>query len=792
LTKNILLATLVLACPVPAVSQGAVLNQYCVTCHNEKAKTAGLMLDRIRVDKVAENAPVWEKVVSKLRTGAMPPPGMARPTKANYDELATYLETELDRASAARPDPGRPVIHRLNRVEYSNAVRDLLGIDTDAIDIKALLPPDESTQGFDNIGAVLSVSPVLMERYLSAAAKITRIAVGETAVRPLFETYTAPKFLMQDRDRMSEDLPVGSRGGMAVRHHFPVEADYIVQVRLQRMARDAIRGLLDEQHEIEIRLDGERIQVFKVGAENKGRFQYFAAGGIGDPAQEEYERTADKDLEVRFHASAGTHVVGVAFLKRASLQEGPLQAPLTQVEFSQFKGGSPAVGNIIIGGPWDAKGIGETPSRRTIFQCRPAGNRDEESCAARILSSLARKAYRRPVTGEDLGILLAFYKDARSKGDFEAGIAAAIERILLDPEFLFRIERDPRNAAPNTAYRISDLELVSRLSFFLWSSIPDEELLSLAERGRLRDAAVLEQQVRRMLGDARSTALANNFAGQWLLLRNLRSFNPDPEVFPYFDDNLREAMQRETELFVESIVREDRSVTDLLNAGYTFVNERLARHYGIPNVYGSRFRRVNLPDENRRGLLGHGSILTATSYVNRTAPTLRGKWILENILGAPPPPPPPDVPSLKETDPGGKVFTMRERMEEHRSNPACSGCHRLMDPLGFALENFDAIGHWRTIDGTSAIDASGVLPEGDKFQGPAELRQLLMGRREQFAATVTEKLLTYALGRGLDYYDATAVRKIMRDAAPADYRWSSIVLSIVKSMPFQMRRSQPS
>jgi mono/diheme cytochrome c family protein len=774
--------------------QRELLNAYCVTCHNEKTKTAGLLLDKVGIDRVPENAAVWEKVAKKLRVGAMPPPGAPRPTKANYDFLAAYIETELDRTAAAKPNPGRPAIHRLNRTEYSNAVRDLLNIDTEAIDIKMLLPADDTAQGFDNIGAALSISPRLMERYVSAALKITRIAVGDRAIRPAFETYTAPKFLIQDQDRMDEDLPFGSRGGIAVRHHFPANAEYTVQVRLQRMYRDYIRGLLDEQHQMEITLDGERINLFKVGGEKKGRTSgdFTNAGFLGDPEQEEYERTADKDFIVRVRAAAGTHVIGITFLKKASLPEGPLRPRLTLFEFPQFKAGVPSVGEVIIGGPYDIHGVGDTASRRRIFECRPNRPQDEEGCARRILSNLARRAYRRPVTPQDLTVLVGFYNNARTTGDFESGIAASIERILLDPEFLFRIERDPRNAPVDTAYRLSDLELASRLSFFLWSTIPDEELLSLAERGRLKDPAVLEQQLRRMLNDFRSTALVNNFAGQWLLLRNLNSFSPDPKVFPYFDDNLRDAFRRETELFVESVMRDDRSVTDLLNADYTFVNERLAQHYGIPNIYGSRFRRVALPDQNRRGLLGHGSILTVTSYPNRTAPTVRGKWILENVLGAPPPPPPPDVPDLKDNSSGGKILTMRERMEQHRANPACATCHRQMDPLGFALENFDGSGRWRSTEGGSAIDSSGVLPDGEKFRGPAELRQVLLGKREQFVAVFTEKLLTYALGRGLEYYDAPTIRKIIREASPSDYRWSSIILGIIKSVPFQMRRPQSS
>jgi mono/diheme cytochrome c family protein len=770
----------------------ALLDQYCVACHNDALNTAELSLDGIDVEQVGDNVAVWETVAMKLRAGAMPPVGVPRPDPADHDALVAYLETELDRAAAENPNPGRSVIRRLNRTEYSNAIRDLLAIDTDAVDIRELLPPDESAQGFDNIGSALSVSPLLMERYLASAQKVVRIAIGDPTIQPVLESYDVPKYLMQDQYRMSEDLPFGSRGGISLRHHFPVEGDYVVQVRLQRMARQSIRGLHDEGHEMEIRLDGERVSQFQVGGEDVGAFEYFKSNRPLDAAQEEYERTADEDLEIRVHATAGTHLVGVSFQKEAYLPEGPLQPRLTQIEYAQFTGGLPAVGEVIIGGPYNATGVGDTPSRRKIFVCNPDSVPEQAACAKEFLSNLARRAYRRPVTDEDVEILLGFYEANRSSGGFEAGIEAALERLLLDPEFLFKIERDPEGVAPDTAYSISDLELASRLSFFLWSSIPDEELLSLAEQGRLSEPEILEQQVVRMLGDTRANTLVSDFAGQWLLLRNLSSFQPDPEAFPYFDDNLRDAFQRETELFVDSLLHEDRSVTDLLDADYTYLNERLARHYGIAGVYGSRFRRVSLSDEKRKGLLGHGSILMATSYPKRTAPTLRGKWILENILGAPPPPPPPDIPALMETGAGGKALTMREQMQQHTTNPSCSVCHARMDPLGFALENYDAIGLWRSTDGGSVIDATGELPGGEKFQGPAELRQLLLSKREQFVGTVTERLLTYALGRELEYYDGAAVRRIIHESAPTDYRWSALILNIVKSSPFQMRRSRPS
>ncbi|MBI4464008.1 MAG: DUF1592 domain-containing protein [Acidobacteria bacterium] len=699
---------------------------------------------------------------------------MPRPDKATYDSFATYLETELDRAATAHPNPGRPAIHRLNRAEYTNAIRDLLAVD---IDGRSLLPTDDSGYGFDNIADVLSVSPLLLERYMSAARKISRRAIGDAAIRPDVETYDVPQFLTQE-DRTSEDLPFGSRGGIAIRHHFPLDGDYTIRIRLQRNFDGYILGL-GEPHQLEVRLDRARIKLFTIGGEHKSKQE-----------QEEYVQfTADAGLEIRFPANAGTRLVGVAFLKETSKSEDVLRSRLLGYVFSHPGEGNPAVGSVAISGPYDAKGPGETPSRRKIFVCRPTGSQDEETCAKKILSTLARRAYRRPVTDADVQTLLGFYKAGRGEGGFEAGIEMALQAILVSPEFLFRIERNPVNVAPGAAYRISDFELASRLSFFLWSSIPDDQLLDLAARGKLQDSEVLQQQARRMLQDARSKALVNNFAGQWLYLRNMGSVSPDPDAFPDFDDNLREAFQRETELFFESLLREDRSVVALLNADYTFLNERLARHYQIPNVYGSHFRRVVLSEEERKGLLGQGSILTVTSYANRTSPTIRGKWLLENILGTPPPPPPPNGPSLKDRGENGKILSVRQRLEQHRANPVCASCHSRMDPLGFALENFDAIGKWRTAEDNTPVDSSGVLPDGTKFQGPAELRKILLSNPEQFVTTITEKLLTYALGRGVEYYDAPAIRKIVREAAPNDYRWSALIMGIVKSTPFQMRRS---
>ena len=765
----------------PAAQQRAVLNRYCVTCHNQELKTAGLMLDNLDVENISEGAELWEKVLDKLRAGAMPPAGMPRPDRSTSDALVAWLETELAREATAKPNPGRPAIQRLNRAEYTNAIRDLLEVD---IDGASLLPADDVSYGFDNIGDVLSVSTMLMERYLSAARKVTQLAIGDSTMRS--DTYDVHRFLVQE-DRISEDLPFGSRGGMAIRHFFPLDGDYVIQIRLKRdYSGEEILGI-HERHQLDVLLDGARIKLFQVGGEQD------TPGSNAEKNPVEYRRTADAGLEVRFPAEAGKRLVGITFVKETTVPEGIFQPRLAGIETKFWRDNSLSVTRVSISGPYDAKGAGNIPSRRKIFTCRPAGSGDKEACAEQILSALARRAYRRPVTDADIQTLLSLYRQVQSSQGFEAGIGMALRAILVSPEFLFRIERDPADVAPDTAYRISDLELASRLSFFLWSSIPDDQLLDLAEAGELKDPAVLEEQVGRMLDDSRSQALVNNFAGQWLYLRNMRLVTPEQSVFPTFDQNLRHAFQRETELFFESMLREDRSVMDLLTADYTFVNERLARHYQIPNIYGNHFRRVTLRDEHRRGLLGQGSILTVTSYANRTSPVLRGKWLLENILGTPPPPPPPNIPALKDSGQDGEALSVRERMEQHRANPACASCHEVMDPLGFALENFDGIGQWRTTsEANTPIDASGVLPDGTRFEGPVGLRELLVSRRQQFVTTVTERLLTYALGRGVENYDAPAVRKIIQEATPSDYRWSSITMGIVKSVPFQMRRSPES
>ena len=778
--------TAVPAQATPTVStHRAVLDRYCVTCHNSRLRTANLALDTVTLEPISEDAEVWEKVLRKMETRSMPPPGRrARPEPATYDAFASWLETALDQAATADPDPGRPAIHRLNRTEYANAIRDLLALE---IDGPSLLPADDMSFGFDNNADLLNVSPALMERYLSAAHNVSRLALGDPSLRPVVHTYEVPLTRVQD-SRASEDLPFGSRGGIAVRHYFPLDAEYVLRIRLQRDAIGNIFGLTRAQ-QLEVRVDGEQVTVFTVGGQSDEE--------IASSANFGGSTNADAGLEVRVSVKAGVRLVGVAFLRRTLAPEGltPRRLPVGNFILSSSRNPLESermgVGSIAIDGPYDPVGPGDTASRRQILVCRPVDPSDEGPCAREILSTLARRAYRRPVTEADLSTLVSFYEAGRQTGGFDAGIQQALTRILVDPEFLLRVEADPTDLAPATPYRLSDLELASRLSFFLWSSIPDDELLDLAAAGQLSEPPVLEQQVRRMLADRRSAALVTNFATQWLHLRNMRRTTPNVNQFPEFDDNLREGFQRETELFIDSQLREDHSVVDLLTANYTFINERLARHYGIPGVYGSRFRRVTLDEDNRRrGLLGHGSILTVTSHATRTSPVLRGKWVLENVLGAPPPPPPPDVPALDENSAGETPRSVRERLEQHRANPVCASCHSRMDPLGFALENFDAIGRWRTSDSGTPLDTSATLPDGAAFDGPAELRTLLGSRGETFVRTVTAKLLTYALGRGIEYYDMPAIRQIVREAGP-DQRWSSIILGIARSAPFAMRRSEP-
>ena len=771
--------------------QRELLDRYCVTCHNGRMRTAGLALDEHDVGAVAAAPAVWETVVRKLRAGAMPPAPRPRPDAETYDRFVGWLEAELDRHAAANPDPGRTeAFHRLNRTEYHHAVRDLLDLE---IDVAELLPADGASYGFDNIAGVLGVSPTLLERYLAAARKIARVAVGRPAPSATAEVFRLASDLPQD-DWVA-GMPFGTRGGGAFRHTFPEDAEYDFRVRLARNAGDNL-AVFEVPHTVEVSLDGELVRTFTAGGPPP------AGPRDGDErrAWRDRQRNIDRDWEFRLPVGAGPRELRVTFVRKTAAYPETLRQPYLR-PYTSITGGDtrvqPYLGSVTVTGPFAAASAPpaeETPSRRRILVCRPAdgaAEAEQADCARRIVSALARRAYRRPVTSSDLEVLLGFFDEGRREGGFDAGIEMALRWLLASPEFVLRVERDPAGVAAGESYAVSDLELASRLSFFLWSSIPDDELLDLAEAGRLRAPGVIEAQARRMLADERSRALVTSFASQWLYLRNVPAVVPDEDRFPDIGEGLRQAMRRETELLVESVFREDRSVLDLLTADYTFVNERLARHYGMPGVYGSHFRRVPVAHEARRGLLGHASILSVTSYPNRTSPVLRGKWVLENLLGTPPALPPPDVPALEETTGAGEALSMREATERHRANPVCASCHRLMDPPGFALEQFDAVGRFRTrsVAGTP-IDATGELPDGTRFDGAAGLREALAGRPERFVGTLTEKLLTYALGRGLEHYDAPAVRAITRAAAEDGYRFSSLVVGIVECAPFRMRRAE--
>ncbi len=786
------LALLVLAGGILAVPPGAAaaeataaevaetLDRYCATCHNDRIvngrdtapsmlvsqlRITGLAVDTLDVERVGPDSDAWERVIRKLQSRTMPPPGRPRPDDATYDGVIAWLETELDRAAAAAPNPGRrPALHRLSRTEYQNAVRDLLALDhlPKEFDVATLLPADNATSGFDNLAELLFVSPATLERYLAAARKISRLAVGDTTMPPIVDRYQLDRDLIQD-DHL-EGLPLGTRGGAVIRSHLPADGEYVITVEFAAAARD--------EHEVEVSVDGERVELFTIG----GRPLVRGASGV-------FVFEAEPPVEARVPIRAGPREVAVAFLEKTGANHESLVRASRRAQRRH-----PAIATVTISGPYGVDGSGDTPSRRRIFTCTPDGGAGAETCAREILSTLARRAYRRPVTDDDLDVLMPFYADGAAAGGFESGIQHGLERLLVSPEFLFRIERDPADATPGGSYRVSDLELASRLSFFLWSSIPDDPLLDRAVAGELRDPDVLGAEVRRMLADPRARALTENFAEQWLYLRDVEAKEPDPAFYPEFDENLRQAFSRETELFIDSVLRGGRPVTDLLTADYTFANERLAKHYGIPHVYGSHFRRVSLADTERRGLLGHGGVLTLTSYATRTSPVLRGKWILENLLAAPPPPPPPDIPALEETANDGAALSMRAAMELHRANPACATCHAQMDPLGFALENFDAIGRWRDRgESNEPIDASGVLPDGSVFEGPAGMRHALLRDERRFVTTITEKLLTYALGRNVESFDMPAVRAIVRDAAAGEYSFESIVVGIVESIPFQMR-----
>ena len=791
-----------------------VLQRYCFACHNARTRTAGLALDTFDMARAGEHPEVWEAVVRKLRTGAMPPAGRPRPARETYDAVVDWLEAALDRAAEARPDPGRPTLHRLNRAEYRNAVRDLLAVEIDV----GLLPADNAAYGFDNNADALTLSPALTERYLGAAARIAELALGRPRGTPAPETILIPT----DRDqgvRWSDELPFGSRGGGAFRYHFPADGEYLFEMRPKESGvAGGFLGVTDEPHQLDVSIDGQRVW--------SGIVQR-PEGVRGD----ERNRRILESLRFRAPVSAGPRPVQVYFAAKTSAYVEDLFDPDLRRDPYRAASGEPVVSSVTITGPLPETATpGDSPSRRRLLVCTPApvpapfatlapsatlappasaaapaasvrsaasapsapaSNAAAAACAREVISTLARRAYRRPVNGADLEVPLALYREGAARGGFEAGIELAVRGILVSPSFLFRFEDQPAFVEPGTPYRISELELASRLSFFLWSSVPDDELVEIAAAGELHRPEVLRAQVARMLADPRAQALVDNFAGQWLHIRNVPGFRPSPELLFHFDDNLRQAFEEETKLFFASIVRENRSVLDLLDADYTYLNERLARHYGIPGVHGERFRRVTLPaDSVRRGLLGQGSILTGTSRANRTSPVIRGKWILENILGTPPPPPPPDVPDLVEERDPRRVLPMREQMALHRANPVCAACHAQMDQLGFALENFDAIGEWRDIYASGLpIDASAEFPDGTTFDGPGELRELLLSYADDFLLTVADRLLTYALGRGLEATDMPAVRRILRDSAP-DHRFESLVQGVVASLPFRMRMAQ--
>ena len=769
------------AAPADA-DQRALVDKYCVSCHSDRTKTAGLSLERGTIAGIESHPDVWEKVIRKVRAGMMPPPGMPAPDPESRRTLVSWLETRLDQSARTSPDPGRPLVHRLNRAEYENAVRDVLALEVDAA---TLLPPDDSSSGFDNNADVLGVSPVLLESYLTAAERVSALALGDPNTPPTGELFRVKQD--ESQDRHVPGLPLGTVGGLLIERTLPLDGEYQFQVRLFRTNLGTMRGLEYEQ-QLEISVDGARVHLASCGGNKEISDSSENPTTTGD--------NVDGRFTVRVPLKAGPHKIAVAFLQKPqALNTRRLQNYVRSSSDTIDFSGYPHIDEVILSGPFNATGSGDTPSRRRILVCRPATVAEEEPCARRILSALARRAYRGDVTAADTDALLTFFRRGRQDGGrFEAGLDLALRRMLASPKFVFRVERDPQGAAPGRPYQLRDLELASRLSFFLWSTVPDDELLDLAAAGRLSQPATLERQVRRMLASPKAQAIADNFGGQWLQLRNLRNKQPNSHEYPDFDDNLRVALQTETEMFFSSVLREDRSILELMTADYTFLNERLARHYGIPGIYGSHFRRVTLTDDTRRGLLGKGAILMVTSHAHRTSPVLRGKWVLENVLGAPPPPPPDVVPPFDEEAGAAKPKSVRERMENHRRNPACASCHRMIDPAGLALENFDGVGAWRTRDGGTRgtpVDASGQLVDGTSINGVVELRQALLRQPDTFVRTVTEKLMVYALGRGLTGTDMPAVRTVVREASRDNYRFSSLILGIVRSVPFRMRIAAP-
>ena len=756
--------------PMNVAAQETLVKQYCAGCHNDRLKSGGFSFAKLDLAHVDQHAEQAEKVITKLRSGMMPPAGLPRPDRTVLNNFAASMEYSIDLAATKSPNPGRPALHRLNRSEYANSVRDLLNL---TIDAEGMLPADDMSHGFDNMAEVLNISPTLMDSYIKAASKVARVAIGDAKMQPVVETYHLGQSFSQMRH--VEGAPIGTRGGMAAVHNFPADGEYIIKTTLHFTTNTWLFGATGKGEQVEDAINGERVALFDVNPLMK----------------------VDDDLRTKpVKIKAGPQMVSVAFVRK---QDGPLQDFVMPNERSLgniYQGQDPGltslphVRDVGINGPYNVSGVSDTPSREKVFVCRPVAGADEVPCAKKIVTALAKQAYRETPGDAAIEELMTSYQKGRNQGDFDSGIRMALQTVLAHPSFVFRFERTPQGVAPGATYRISDLELAARLSYFLWSSAPDSDLLALANQNKLHEPITLEKQVRRMLADSKADALARNFAGEWLYLRNLKDLQPDLYIYPNSDENLFHSMRREAELFFLAFLREDRGMADMLTANFTFVDERLARHYGLANVMGNDFRRVTLDDPNRFGLLGKGAVLSVTSFANRTSPVVRGKWILEQIMGVSAPVPPPNVPPLKENADGTKPKSVRERLEEHRLNEPCASCHKIMDPLGFSLENFDAVGAWRTTDLGYSIDPSGQVYDGTKVNGAVSLRNALVSRQDMFIRGLTVKLLTYALGRGVDYYDMSVVRAIDRDAAKSNYKMSNVILGIVKSLPFQMRKAE--
>jgi mono/diheme cytochrome c family protein len=759
--------------PMQLTAENALVKQYCAGCHNDRLKSGGFSWQKIDLSKPGEHAEQLEHVIRKMRAGMMPPAGMPRPTPEVIHSFIDAVANGVDQASAGHLNPGRPPLHRLNRTEYANSIRDLLNVN---IDVSQLLPPDDSSHGFDNMADALTMSPALMEGYVRAAGRISREAVGDKGALAVTNTYQISRVVSQTRHM--EGAPIGTRGGIVVTHDFPADGDYVFKLGFYYSPTGPLFGLNQGKgQQIEVSVNGERAALIDINPA-----MTLANDGIKTPP---------------IHIKAGPQKIAAAFIATA---DGPLEDEYRMVEQSlvDVSAGTipgvttlPHLHELSITGPVKVDGLSETPARRKIFSCRPTTQADELPCAKKILATLARQAYRRPVNDNDIEALLGFFQRGRNaENDFESGIRTAIQAMIASPEFVFRFERVPANAAPGTNYRITDLELASRMSYFLWSTLPDDQLITLASQNKLHEPAILEKQVKRMLADPKSNALTDTFAFQWLHLQNLKEWSPDLFLFPDFDRTLSQSAVKETELLFDNVMRQDRPLTELLTANYTFVNERLAKHYGIPDILGDRFRRVTLTDPNRFGLLGQSSILMLTSYANRTSPTVRGKYVMEVILGTPPPNPPPNVPAFKEVGLNDKPLSVRERIEEHRKNEPCRSCHQMMDPIGLALENYNAVGQWRTNDEGFKIDATGKMFDGAKLDGPVSLRQAILSHSDAFIDGFTESMMAYGLGRVIDTRDMPFVRGVEREAAKNENRFSAFITGIIKSPPFQLRRTE--